>query len=319
MKQLIYILFLLFTVNSIAYSQYDIPEDSTWNLDNLDFENAFEEAEEVKIKISTGWFPRAFDFDLNFGLLFETGYGWNYARDIRPTSLVTTKNSYSSMDPFTLNEAKIKDHDNNNDGSSHRSINSTAFGLQFKVRTPIYLHFLFDAKTEWNHHFLYAVDHSKSFLSHQSQLENFKEVTVARIDDIELSASGGLMLPIYGAFLEDAEDAETHYYLYVGGALKWSWLPESKNYAQIANADHYLRYRNGLDTLTMINQDIFEDFNRTRIYLDIAAGSMYHFNGVGFSFYIRYNYLTGSLIESADWKRHSIRLGLSMLLKGVLF
>lgn len=301
----------------MAYTQSDIPEDSTWNLENLDFENAFEDVEEVEIDISIGWFPRAFDFDINFGLLVESGYGWNYAHNIRPISLVETKDGYSSIDPFTQNEAKIKDHDNNNDGTSYRNINSTALGLQFKVRTPLFLHFLFDAKTEWNHHFLYAVDNSKSFLNHQGELEDFKEITVARIDDIELSASGGLMVPIYGAFLEDVESAETHYYLYLGGTVKWSWLTESKNYAQIANRDHYLRYRNGLDTLTMINQDIFDDFNRTRIYLDIAAGSMYHFDGVGFSLYIRYNYLTGSLVESADWKRHSIRLGVSFLLKGL--
>ncbi len=295
--------------------------DSTWNADSawaelgLD-EEGFKFDEEVFGHVSTGWFPTPY---LSWSLSYTTDafYSDTYDRamDLRSASLRPTTNPFGWCDPYQdSDERKImqpyKDEEND-DG--YPVTNYDEHRLTFHFNPPVPLILRASAGLTITEGMLFSNDTTRSYLSLAGVVRDLREVSVVYLREYAIAGDIGVTIPFYGGFVKnEAIDLSSYYYIHAGIGGSYAVSSKATQFAQIANAKSDIRYGNGRDTVTLIDEQLLPNLNKTRYYYVGALG----WNLVAEFFHLGFEVFTTipitPVLDDADWKQYFVGARISL-------
>lgn len=288
--------------------------DSTWDDLGLDPEG-FKYDEDVIGQVSSGWFPQPYTgYTLSYtGPLFYSDV-FDRASNLRSHSLRPTTEPFTWHNPYDDDEREIyqpyKDEEED-DGYPATGYDEYLLTFLWNLRMPVILRA--SAGLQVTEGMLFSSDTSRSYLTLRGVAQPFKEVGVVYLKQHSIVGSAGINIPIYGGFIKsEAITLSSYYYIYAGYSAAYAVSSKGTQYTQIANAKDDIRYGNGADTVTLINNARLPDLNRLRTSLDFALGwnVAAEFGALGFEVFA--SVPQSSVLKDADWKQYFVGLRASI-------
>lgn len=246
--------------------------DGLPDLDSFSIESEFTK------HYSIGWFPQTYSGS-SAGVCFRLiPIWWNSipSQGVRFTEARASRNSFTTNDPFDGSEddfVKPNSMDTEDDDLPSRS-GGSVFSLYY-IRTIKYTPLMFRGFLSYDIYRTkyFSSDNSQSFLGLNGQPQQFKEVHVLFTNYHFISATAGVVLPIYGVFAEiESQRIGSYYYIAGGLSIGANIINANTQYIQIADAKERIRYSNGRDTINFYNEKIFNSVQTIRTHVDIAFG-----------------------------------------------
>jgi len=312
-KNIILILIFILCLQTDLYSQFE--SDSTWDLNNLDYDKLNEKLDEnVELKHSAGWFPYTSTFYYELGLFSSLiTSDFELADDISSSSIYFDNKLSGDID---LDSKILSDERQfyKKDGTIETSypvsdyysfglnLNFSTF-LPFKINTKIGISMIDGV--------LYSVDKSKEYLNYEGKTKTLKELNIFHLSDYSMSLAVELEQPIYGVFVEQNDNiVVSYYYLKVGYNLDIPYSNNVVQYLQIADKKEDIHYRNGTDRFYLYDDEMWDlMFNRN--YLNFAVGlntGLVGVSTIGFEFEAKF--MQSSLFKDANWKQFNFGLNI---------
>jgi len=288
--------------------------DTTWDDLGLDPEG-FKFDEEIFGHVSTGWFPQAYSgYTLSLtGPLFYTDV-FDKASGIRPRAFRPTTSPFTESNPYDGDEREIlqpNSEDEEDDGYPTSGLQDYSINFLYNLPMPLVLRL--NAGVQISEGILFARDESRSYLTIGGAKQQFKEVGVAYLKQYSAVGTGGIVIPLYGGFIRnEATTFASYYYLYGGYSLAYAVSSKGTQYSQIANAKDQIRYGNGADTVTLINQDRFEGLNRLREAIEVGLGWNVAFEGAAFGMEAFVSVPRTSVLDDVEWKQYFVGFRISL-------
>jgi hypothetical protein len=275
--------------------------------------------------LSTGWFPRPYAaIGCNIGTSLNI-YQHSSASDITTLGTKPIAGRWSASNPFRSKEDNIKKPWSNDDADDDFPIlgYSTPIIVRIEWMLPLFNAIArLDAAYERSRDRLFSLDTSRKYLSITGQPAQFREVSVLFNNEHFLGVRLGLAIPVYGAFvLSESLQLDTQrrqmvvdrlnsfYYIAPSIHAAALVLSEATQYVQIADAKDALRYKNGQDTVTLMNKARLSTAEPIRWYGEIAAGWRASFASFTFTVEAYASIPLTSVIRDARWMlyRYGIR------------
>lgn len=297
------------------YSQFE--SDSTWDLNNLDYDKLNEKLDKkVEFESSTGWFPYTSAWYYEIGLYSSLfSFDFEIADDVSSSSIIFNNLLSGDIDfENNINSDERSFYEQGRDnGEAFPSSDYYSFGINFNIST--FLPFKINTKIGISmiDGVLYAIDESKQFLNYNGKKEKIKELNIFYLSDYSTSLALELEQPIYGAFIEQNDNiVASYYYLKVGYNLDIPFSNNVVQYLQIADKKENINYGNRTDRYYLYDDEMKElMFNRN--YLNLALGLNTGFVGVAtIGFELEAKFMQTSLFKDADWKQ--INFGLNIFI-----
>lgn len=322
MKYYIYILFFLAIP---AYSQSEdkvvfpeIDPDSTWNIEDLDFENLEFESDKFELYQSKGWFPIPYPWDYNFGIIFGFGDIYDYAIGITSPAFVPTRFRYSGSDPLSSEDKETIDEPFSDKTTSYSATGFTEYGLGIKLNLPVPAVIDGSVSISFQTGNLFDYDYNKSFLTINDKLNPLKEAGIIYLDETMLNFGIGLKIPFYGGYIKvDETDIGSSYYIFAGYYGSNVLSSDGSQYIQIANPKDQIRYYNGKDTVKLLHDVEFDGLNKIRSKIEFGIGLDFDSSGYGFDMGIYYNYYIDDVIKGTAWKQGALIFKYKLYFKGI--
>nr|BAL55109.1 hypothetical protein HGMM_F23B02C48 [uncultured Bacteroidetes bacterium] len=275
--------------------------------------------------ISTGWFPRPYAAIGYFAGSTLNFYQHSSATNITTSGTRPIVGRWSAHNPFRSHEDDIKKPWSADDADD--DFPSLGYSAPINLRVEWMLPLLhcmarFDVAYELSRERLYSLDTSRKYLALSGQPTPFREVSVLFNNEHFLGARLGVAVPIYGAFVTsqplrldtmrriDVIDRISSFY-YVAASLHAAALvlSEATQYVQIADAKDAIRYRNGQDTVTLMNKARLSTATPLRWHAEIAAGWQASFGSFAFTVEAYAELPLTSVLRDARWMlyRYGIR------------
>lgn len=312
MKKLIYLVAFINLINLIilssTYAQETDPQDSIWREIEKEMKD-FKLEEDFFEHYSHGWFPSCYRAStLTYGGTSFFTDVYDKANFIQSTSFVPTVSGFCGKNPFIGSEQEIKEQNNNNDSEDGYPVTSNnEYKLSFTLNTPLPLQLRFDAGVRNSEGMLFANDTSRSFVNLSGVKQNIKEVSVLYLNEYNAVINAGLQIPFYGVFMKSDFMTMASYY-YIRGAINGSYAvySDALQYFQIADVKENLRYTNGYDTATVIQNSKLSSLNRLRTELEFSLGWNATFEVVSFNFEAFSTYPITSVVSDARWEQYFV-------------
>jgi hypothetical protein len=303
-KILYLLLFITFTLST--YSQ----QDSVWNLDDLKVED-YDFTPDFQVEFSKGWFPSPLVNSWGIGIMYESGDLFDVADNIRSNSFHPTLNAFKSGNDFTSDELKIKKANSKDFEDDYPLDSYYALGI-YSVLSTKYLTFTGTLAYARTFDIISSIDESRSYLGLGGIKKKFKETSFINLSEYSLRTGVGINIPVYGAFLKEMTYIGSYYYLSAAINADIAWSSSADQYFQIMNEKDILRYKNGSDTVQVMNDAVLSNLNRTKLSIEIGIGQTIITNFVGLNYEIKYTYPLTSIVNDADWKRHYLSISVKL-------
>lgn len=275
--------------------------------------------------ISTGWFPRPYPATGYFAGSTLNFYQHSSATSITTTGTRPIVGRWSAANPFHGNEDDIKKPWSNDDADDDfPSLGYSApINLRLEWMLPL-VHCIsrLDVAYEISRERLYSLDTSRKYLALSGQPTPFREVSVLFNNEHFLGARLGVAVPFYGAFVMSepvrldtirgaavVDRISSFYYAAASIHAAALVLSEATQYVQIADAKDALRYRNGQDTVTLMNKARLATTTPLRWHVEIAAGWQASFGSFAFTIEAYASLPLTSVLQDARWMlyRYGVR------------
>lgn len=299
-------------------SLYQAEQDSLWKSIGLDSEGPdLNDLMDDLIKhYSHGWFPQAFAArSLSFTTLFPYADVFDHANDIRSTGFVPTTAPFNHHNPYSSGEREIQEPNQNKEieDAVYPVTNFSEYGLSFTLNLPMPAILRADASLQIADGLLFANDTTRSYLTLAGNKGSLKEVNTLFLSQYAIAGKIGVSIPFYGVFLaSEALTIGSYYYLNVGVSGAYTVSSKATQYVQLANVKEDLRYGNGMDTLTLIDQRTLNQLDRVRTAAEVALGWNVSAEFGTFFFEAFLSRQLNSVLNDADWKQYYVgfRLGI---------
>jgi len=303
-------LLAIFGALSVATAQ---DADSTWDDLGLDPEG-FKFDEEIFGHVSTGWFPQPY---AGFTLSYSAPWGdlYDFADGIRPRGFRPTTSPFTWHNPFDGDEREIlQPNKDEEEEDGYPATSYDDYTLTFLYNLPFPAVIRLSGALQVTEGMLFSEDNSRSYLGLSGVPQPLKEVGVVYLKQYSLAGSGGINIPIYGAFVKtEAATISSYYYLFGGYTAAYAIASSGTQYAQIANAKDAIRYGNGADTVTLIDAQRFEGLNRLRTSIDLGIGwNVMAADFASFGAELFVSVPQSSVLQDVQWKQYFIGLRLSL-------
>lgn len=323
MKNSKYILIIfLLTAGNILSQQNEL--DSTWNLEELDYENV-DTIPEFTLNLSYGWFPKTPNGMLQLGLLsFQLGGIYDYANNIRSKAFLPTKNPFSGFNFMSDEQREMKEPNSNKTvransnmpfigGLSEQKLypdtDYGSFGFDYCYAQDLLFNYGIKLMVFGNKSMLFSKDESKNFLDIYGTKQKFTEASIIYLNEWSLNTGVTFELPIYGAFISSFNSIIGSYYFASAGLnMDYSFWSEGYQFLQIADAKDKIRYANGRDTIHLQTDVVFDGLNRLRFGLDFSLGWKYTSDPIGWDIELFTFIPLTSVLYDASWKQYRIGL-----------
>ncbi len=310
-KILIICLFCVHCLGLCASAAPRPAEDSTWLLDTLDEKNNTL-VQPKDIKYSYGWFPEIIKPFYSTYLSIGSLNTWDAASGITSKSLFSpTRGGFNSDISLDKDERTIKKPFQLNDEDAYPTTSYFALFAGFETRLFKWAYGYGNLGYQSNCSLLSSNDYTKSYLGRNGGKVDVKEANIIYLNEKGLYYGAGLSIPFYGAYLSAGENIASVYCLNVGlgGAYKFS--SKATQYLQLANNKDEVRFKNGTDTLRLIDESTLANINRNRFFCEIGL-SMKYFIPQGYTdFGVVYALPLTRVLDDANWKQHSFRIYIS--------
>lgn len=304
----IIIFFILFL------SHFTRSQDREWvpkSFDSLDVEDEkfLENVEDIII--SYGFFPNSMHSTVNIGVIYSGGSNYSIAKNIQPAGLKNMSNPYSGGLSFNEDDRIMREKFSDEEDKDYPNSNNHRLGLAFIFPTNIRLPLLFKSSllVNWQEGLLFNEITNKYFLGADGNLKSFREIGTIYNCNINLSASVGLMIPIYGVSVGDVLKSNDFYYLSFDFAYDRIVSSKTTQYLQILDQKEMIRYDNGLDTLMLDNEVKMNNLVRDIYNIEIGIGQYSSFDSFGIQFELKGRFGLNSIIEGQSWKYYSFEIG----------
>lgn len=277
--------------------------------------------------LSLGWFPKPYAGSTYYYATALNIYQHSRADGIRTAGTRPIGGAWSSHSPFRDSEDDIKKPWSNADADDN--FPSTGYSCPTIARgqwnIPV-LHSIVRAELmyEMSRERLYWLDTSRRYLSIAGTPTPFREVSVLFNNEHFLGGRIGVLIPVYGAFLRTqpieidarrrltADQLASFYYVGISAQGSVLLLSEATQYVQIADAKSQLRYRNGQDTVTLMNKARLTTAAPLRTFVDVCAGWQVEFGPIAFNVEAYATFPLQSALTDARWMlyRYGVRFAL---------
>ena len=333
MIKLIYILLIvIITLNSSFGQQADA--DSTWDLENLDFED-YDNSSSISVEISSGWFPKTPKKLLQIGLIsLQTGATFDIADNIRPKAFIPTTNGFSGYNFMKDEEREIREpfstkivKANSNmpfigalyEPNLYPDTDYGGFGFDYCYTPDLPFNYGIRLKAFNNKGMLFSKDDSKSFLDVYGKKQKFTEASIIHLNEWSLNTGINFELPVYGAFISSINSMiGSYYFISAGINIDYVIWSEAYQFIQIADAKDKIRYSNGRDTLHLQTDAVLNGLNRFRFGIDFSFGWKYVTPPIGFNGELFVHIPLTSVIDDAAWKQYRIGYRYKFLITGTV-
>lgn len=314
MRELI-LIFCLFCIPVFSLQVQTAPReaaDSTWLLDTLDVKN-YSIIQPEDIKYSYGWMPtivhQFYGIYINLGS-FDT---WDAARGITSKSLFSPAvggfNSDLSLDK---NERTIKKPFSLNDETVYPATSYFTIFAGFETRMTKWAYIYGNLGYSSNCSLLSSNNYSKSYLGRNGGKVDVKEANIVYLNEKGLYYGTGLSIPFYGAYLSAGDNMCSAYCLNLGLSGAYRVSSKATQYLQLANNKDEVRFKNGTDTLRLIDESTLANINRHRFYVEMGLSMKSVMSKAMMEFGFVYALPLTRVLDDADWKQHSIRVFISI-------
>lgn len=285
--------------------------DSTWDAYGENPE-AFVLDDDIFGHVSTGWFPQPYvGYTLSYGGTFLFADVFDRAPDIRSRSFMPTTVPFSDRDPFDRSKEReiLQPNSDEEEDDGYPTTDYSEYSLQFLFNLPFPLVLRGSAGLQVTEGLLFSDDRSRSYLTIGGAKQQFKEVGVVHLKQYSIAGTGGLVIPVYGGFIKnEALRFGSYYYLFGGVSAAYAVSSKGTQYVQIADAKEQIRYRNGTDTVTLINKRVFDGLNRLRTAVEVGVGWNIAFESLAFGFEAFTSIPQSSVLNDSDWKQYFVGL-----------
>jgi hypothetical protein len=318
MKYLIFILIFLipaFSNSQVMDDEEGEPDwaDTTFTFDDLDDELIIELDE---MQFSKGWFPSPFNSTIRLSWFVMGGIMYEKARNVNPAGFYPVEGGFNPENDLERDERELVITPVNEDGDEDNRLPESGagrMGLDFWVQfkdVPVFP--MVNLYYQNNAGLLINENDSKKFLSHGGFKKEFKEITYIHTYEHQIGYSGGILIPLWGAFSKAPVQFQTFYGLYGGYSGTYTYIGRTLQYSQIGNQKDQIAYGNGLDTLRLRHYENAEYLNRNRFYADIGLFVETTFRGVGFSLDFLFSVPLTNTLSTADWKQYRLFFGMGL-------
>jgi hypothetical protein len=188
-----------------------------------------------------------------------------------------------------------------------------AFDLEYQTKYPI--DFGFDLSFDFIREIIFN-EQKQLFLNTKMLPEEFIERTMIINDEVLIKSGTGLYLPILEIIQGDSRRidriSKQYLSLYMGISIATPLKSRANQYLQI-NDNDLLRYKNGTDTLIIINDQKFSTSNSFRSYFD-AKISWRLSERMNFGADLYFTHQLNSLLEDNDWKQWFLGIKFSFII-----
>ncbi|MCC7439421.1 MAG: hypothetical protein IT211_13095 [Armatimonadetes bacterium] len=299
-------------------SLYQAEQDSLWKSIGLDSEgpDMNDLVDDLIKHYSHGWFPQAFAArSLSFTALFPYADVYDHANDIRSSGFVPTTAPFNHGDPYSSGEREIQQPNQNKEieDAVYPVTNFSEYGFSFTLNLPMPAILRADAALQIADGVLFSNDTTRSYLTLAGNKGSLKEVNTLFLNQYAVAGKIGISIPFYGVFLvSEAVTIGSYYYLNVGVSGAYTVSSKATQYVQLANVKEDLRYGNGMDTLTLMDQRTLNQLDRVRTGAEVALGWNVSAEFGTFFFEAFLSRQLNSVLKDADWKQYYVgfRLGI---------
>lgn len=287
-------------------------EDSTWLLDTLDEKN-YPLVEPKDIKYSYGWFPEIIKPFFSIYVCTGAMNTWDEARGINSKSLFApASGGFNSDISLDNTERTIKKPFSLNDEDVYPTTSYFSIYAGFETRLMKWAYVYGNLGYLSNCSILASNDYSKSYLGRNGGKVDVKEANIIYLNEKGLYYGIGLSIPFYGAFLSAGDNIASLYCLNLGlgGAYKFS--SRATQYLQLANNKDEVRFKNGTDTLRLIDEATLPNINRSRFFVEIGLSMKSVMSKALMDFGFVYALPLTRVLDDANWKQHGFRIYVSI-------
>lgn len=299
-------------------SLYQVEQDSLWKSIGLDPEgpDMGDLVDDFIKHYSHGWFPQAFAArSLSFTTLFPYADVFDRAHGIRSSGFVPTTAPFTHSNPYRSGEREIQQPNLNKEieDAVYPVTNFSEYGLSFTLNLPMPAILRADATLQIADGLLFSNDTTRSYLTLAGNKGSLKEVNTLFLNQYALAGKIGVSIPFYGVFLvSEAVTIGSYYYLNVGVSGAYTVSSKATQYVQLANVKEDLRYGNGMDTLTLIDNRTLNQLDRVRTAAEVALGWNVSAEFGTFFFEAFFSRQLNSVLKDADWKQSYVGLRLGI-------
>ncbi|MBS1913302.1 MAG: hypothetical protein JST22_15040 [Bacteroidetes bacterium] len=283
--------------------------DSTWDDYGANPER-FKLDDDIFGHVSTGWFPQAYTgYTLEYGGTFFLADAYDVAPNIRSRAFAPTTEPFTQANPFTSSSERkiLKPNSQDEESDGYPATDYSEYMLTFLYNLPMPAVVRLQSGLQVSEGMLFSNDTSRSFLTIGGAMQPFKEVGVIHLKQYSLLGSIGLVIPVYGGFIDnEAMALGSYYYVYGGISAAYAVSSKGTQYSQIADAKDEIRYGNGSDTATLINKRTFDGLNRLRTAWEFAIGWNLQVQPIALSFEVFASVPRTSVLADADWKQYFV-------------
>lgn len=295
--------------------------DTTWNADSawaelgLD-EEGFQFDDEVFGHVSTGWLPTPY-FSWSLSYTTDAFYSDTYDRgvDIRSKSFRPATNPFGWRDPYQSSDEReiMEPYKDEEADDGYPETNYDEHRLTFHLSPPIPLILRASAGLTITEGLLYSNDTTRSYLSLAGVIKDLREVGVVYLREYAIAGDIGVTIPIYGAFVtNEVLTGSSYYYIHAGIGGSYAVCSKGTQFVQIANAKSDIRYGNGRDTVTLVDEEFLPNLNTIRYYYTGAMGWNLVIDHFHFGFELFTTIPITPVLDDADWRQNFIGMRISL-------
>jgi filamentous hemagglutinin family protein len=312
-------LIIIFFISTLSIFAIQDEDEQTWSLDSLDYNDLDFEAD-FYFKSSTGWFPTIVTSSTSYILYLESG-GLHDEAKIRHSAFLAPSRR-PLIDNYNLepDQTEFRKKFSNDAGDPGPEANFTEVGLGMKLKMSNYNFLRLKLGYSWGKSILGSVDNSKRYLAANGNIKTLKEANLLLLSENGISFNLGFEIPVYGAFVRSEDsDLDSYYHLYMGLSGSHYLSSLVTQYLQIVDVKDEVRYRNGKDTLMLINEKQLENLILTKFRLDIGLGWRTTYEGTGYGYELTYSYPLTNVMTDQTWRQHIIKITVTIFLGSDLF
>ncbi len=248
-------------------------------------------------------FPVITGNTISVGLILGGGITLSQSNIIQSNSFISREN-FKPTPFFGLDGAKIRYKNSDIFYPDHPVNYHYRLAIDVNYHTNYTIDFRFNVAYDLNREVLYS-EKKLLYLDNDSP-EEFIERTIVYNDETLIKPGAGLLIQILGSsdqYLGGAALGLQQYLsLYLGFSVAVPLSSSATQYLQIKNNNDILRYKNGSDTLRIIDNRQLVDINFFRSYFDAEIGWFVE-NQINFGISAYYSYQLNSILENSNWKQ----------------
>jgi hypothetical protein len=250
---------------------------------------------------------------ISIGVFLGSGINNSSSSSISSSSFINPR-GFQQTPVFGMKNARVRHPFSEAYSTNYPKNSNVRTSIEILYHTGSIIDFGFNLSFDFISEVLYN-ENEMLFLNEIKLPEAFKERTFIDNSEILFKAGAGLSIPLFdfiqGNFKRSARIERQSFSIYLGVSVATPIKSEATQYLQIVNND-LLRYRNGTDTLVIINDSKLETLNSFRSYFDVLLS--WRISGkMGFGADLYYSYQLNSVLEDSDWKQWFLGLRFSLL------